>query len=57
MKGTSDNILVLTFKGMSLKTPESKAFKLSKYYKLLGKYGIYTEVSPAQPSVDDTWVL
>lgn len=41
---------------MLLKTPESKAFRLGKYYKLSGKYSIYTVESPAQSSVI-TWTF
>lgn len=49
--GRGDSTFVLRFKCMQLKTPKSKAFQLSKYYKLPGKYSIYAVVSPAQPSI------
>lgn len=56
MEGRGDSTFVLRFKGMWLKNTESKAFKLSKYYELPGKYSIYTVVSLAQPSII-SWIF
>lgn len=56
MEGRGDSTFVLRFKCMLLETPQSKAFRLGKYYKLSGKYSIYTLGSPAQSSVI-TWIF